>query len=700
MVLFYIPKKTLIGQVEAFGLKKFKPRERFSIDTETTGLDMWGPKMVTPTHLPAMMFMTTLCDEDGNRASMRWPVNPFTREVMYDKDLLGQLHALLGEEELAKIWFNHSFDAKHLRATGAKIKGPCYDGLIRQHVIRSDERNFKLKHLCEKYLQIGAEDEQDLQQSTIKGRAAGKKQGFRLAADVQADYWLADPKICRTYAELDAYRHMALFLAQEEFFTDNPNMNGVKEREEELKHALDEIETRGVRVDLKRIKEVVGFYEGFKDRVEATIVKGAGKDFNPASPKQMTKLFFGELGFKPLKYSRKKKSKMYVDCQHCKKNAELGCKICDFTGRNPKCDGEFLESIAVDWDDNDKPIIKNDFAYALLVRNACTNMLQAVNQYKFLCVEESPGVYVIHPNYRQAKVRTGRLSCEKPNLQSIASEDSGKRRTEIPYRPRECFIPRPGYVFYVPDYSQIEVWILALLANAKSLIRRLAAGGDAHQIVADIIWPNSYDKAIVKRAKLKAKKDLTPEESKHLKIASRLRKIIKCINFGIIYGEGNDKLAIDIGCTIDEVVEYRRQYEKEFPEVAKFMKDSIRMAKEHGYVTDPWGRIYYIDRGLEYRATNYRVQGAAAQVLKSGMIALRRKIRKSSTYKGKLFPLMQIHDELMIEVHKSIDNMDTMKMVCDCMAIDSKFLGCPIPFPIGMKIAEERWSDSREVKVA
>lgn len=693
---YVIRKPGFVGKLTVRGFDKLRPKKRLAIDTETTGLDPWGPKVWNKKFVPARPFVVSLCDDMGNRASVRFPVDPYTRKVIYDDKTIALLKKWIEDPKWEKVFHNYSFDGKMLRAMDIFVKGVITDTQILMHMIRSDMLTFGLKPLAKLFFDISDKDQEDLKASVVKARRLGKKLGYLLGAKPEEDYWLGDPMLCLLYAEEDAFRTISLRLLQEEEIQKIKAHQKTVIKDRKLMHVLDRIETRGVRVDLDRQPEIVKFYEKIVVDSMKVITKIAGKDFNPNSNPQMQRLFFDKLGHTPTEFSRKKKTHIYVDCVHCK---GFGCKICDETGRNPKCNADFLEKIACERD-GDKIIVKDEMAYNLLMHSAADHMLQSVRQYGDLAHEESPGVYVVHPNYRQAKVRTRRLSCSAPNLQSIASEDSGKRRTDVPYRPRECFIARPGFMFYVPDYSQIEVWVLALLAGDHKLIKALANGGDAHQIVADIIWPDAYDKKIVDRAKKKKKNQLTDEESKHLKICNRNRKIIKTINFGIIYGSGDPHLAEMIGCTETECASFRVKYEKAFPGVKKFMKECIAAAKRDGSVTSPYGITYYVDRGLEYRALNYLVQGSAAELLKSGMITLQETIDSTPKYKDKMFMEMQIHDELMIEVHKSIHSNATMKEVVRCMAIDSTFLGCPIQFPIGMKIADERWSEAYEVKVA
>lgn len=684
-----------IGPVGSWGFKKFNPKKMFAIDTETTGLDNWGKMGVDREFEPCRPFMFTLCDENGNMATIRWLIDPYTRGVITDKKTFKLLQKFLLNKKLAKIFHNWSFDIKMLRAAGFIVVGPFHDTQIRMHILKPDERSWGLKPLCDKYFDIDDGDQKDLISSVNSARISAKRLGYAIADSNKADYWLGKPKLCRKYGELDAYRTMILFLSQEEMFEEYPKRLDVYKRELKLMHAIDRMECRGVRLDVDRIEEIKEYYEKVIVKSKKKIVKAAGKEFNPNSYPQKTKLFFGKLGHTPLEYSSKGKgrAKTYTDCSHCKGE---GCKVCQDTGRNPKCDGKFLESISVVRDDEDNIKVKDKLAYAMLENSAASTMLGYLNSYIKFSVKDKNGDTILHPNYKQCGPITGRLAAERPNLQNVASDESGSKKTNIDYRLREAFIARKDHVLYIPDYSQIEVWIMALQSGDNKLIDQLAQGGDAHQLVADLIWPDAYSKKIAKRAGDKKAKDRSTKELKHLKEKGRIRKRIKTINFGIIYGQGADATAAGIGCSMEEVTEYLRQYHKKLPAVKKFMQDSIDEAREQGYVVNPYGRYYPISKSRIYVATNYKVQGTAAEVLKNAIIHVD-KLSQKKKYMDLMRLLLNIHDELMAEIHKSIHNKKTQQDIVDAMNTDAEFLGCPIPFPIGLKIAEHRWTEYMEV---
>lgn len=700
-LVFPTESPPFVGPVE-HDIGDFNPYKNgmiFAIDTETTGLDPWGAYPQTRSYWPCRPFMVTMCDGDGNTACIRWAVNPLNRRVSIAEKDEGwrYLKRILSDTDLVKLFHNFSFDDHMLSSVGLTPRGVCHDTYIRQHVIDPGRYAKGLKPLCKKYLEIDDDDEKDLQKSTVAGRRAAKKKGWMRAEHVKADYYLADHEICKRYGVLDAYRTMSLYLLQEQFYTDPANAAALEvyERERKLMHVLKRAEDRGVRVDVPRTREVQEYYRKIMGEARDFLNERVSPDFNPNSPKQMTKLFFGELGHTPLKYSQKGKTRVYTDCQHCR---GVGCEVCQETGRNPKCDGDFLEHIAMRTDKDGERHVEDELAHAILMNSAAKTMVGFADKYTELLEVDDDGAAILHPNYKQCGPITGRMACERPNLQNVASDDSGKKRVDIQYRPRECFIPREGHLLYVPDFSQIEIWILALAAKDQEFIDALAAGGDAHQIVADMVYEDAYDKEVAARAELLPPEKLTAKQKKHLKIKKRIRKQIKCLNFGIIYGQGDELTASSIGCTVGEAKSFKAQYHERFPAVSKFMSRCAKEGGRYGRITNLYGRTYPIERSFAYRATNYVIQGSAADLMKNAMINV--DALQQSKYRGKMYQLLQIHDELVIEVHKSIHSTQTMKDVCSAMSADYKTLGAPIPFPVGMKISYTRWNESQEVDLS
>jgi len=676
-----------VGQYYALGFDSLNFSDGIiALDTETTGLDVFGTYKVDRAVHPARAFMFTFCDPFGNTACMRFPVNPKTRAVLYRPEGLRILAGIIENKAIKKVFFNYSYDAKIIRKTGLRILGACDDALIRQHIINSAEYSFKLKDLCKHYLSIAADDEKALQVSTLKGRRLAKANGWAIAEEVQADYWLADDATCQEYARLDAYRHMALFLAQEEEFKNSKEKQALLKRELKLMKVLDRMETRGVAVDLERNKELTKYYTSIIEKEKQSISDTAGEQFNPNSPKQKTLYFFKVKKYKPLAYSYKKRSKVPNACQHCRGK---GCVVCQGTGNNPKCDGEFLKHAADNYADN--------LAGSLLRLAAAQRMMDFCNTYSEKACKEGSH-WILHPGYKQTGTVTGRLSCENPNLQNIASDDSAKKRTDIEYRPREIIIPRRGFTLWIPDYSQIEIWGFAILAKASKMLAALASGTDAHQAVADMVDPHAYDKVAVEEAKKLPKDKLTPYLSEQLHIATKMRKGVKNLQFCRIYGGGIDKVASMMGVTPGEAKKFADKYDAAFPDVARFMKQTVELAKQRGYVVSPYGRTYYVPKEFAYVSLNYLVQGTCSDLLKSGMLKIAERF-KTAPFSGNAFLLLQIHDELMMEVRDTIATDENKRLVAQDMVTDWKFLGSPVPFSVGFKESKTRWTETTETKL-
>jgi DNA polymerase I-like protein with 3'-5' exonuclease and polymerase domains len=685
-----------------------------AIDTETTGLDPWGTLGVDRKFAPCRPFFIAICDTEGNTASFRFPVNKKTREVIFPARPSGNLRALLDcieSPNITKVLANFKFDACMLKkAFGVTFRGRIVDVLLTQYLTDPTAYNIDLKSLCAKFLKISTEDEDALHAATLEGRREAKAKGWAFAEEVKADYHLAAPAILEKYGRLDAFRTMALHQAQQEALNNKenadtlfaPGIGELIEREHAVMMELMRMEETGVRIDTGTLADLSDLYRGIVEENAKTIAKEAKtKDFNVNSAPQKQVEFFGNRKLTPLAYSSKGRGRslVYSQCRWCKGR---GCRICQETGRSPKCDADFLDHVGVDRTGGGfKP--KDRLAFAMLHHSAADTMLGFCEQYgEKACEEKASGipypVKILHPNYNQTTVKTTRLSSSNPNLQNVASDDSGKKKTAIPYRVRELFTPRPGKAFLAPDYSQIEVWVLALLAGDKAFLNQLAKGGDAHQIVADMIWPGAYNRATVKKAKAKEKagKPLTEEEKAEKKKAARVRKIVKTINFGIMYGSGDDKTGEAIGVSTEEARKMKAEYFATFPAVQAFMERIQKEAKRLGYVDSPYGVRYRAERGAEYRLTNYIIQGTAAQILKSGMVKLGELFRKK--YQGRSEMLLQIHDELLIECDKALaESLEFRKEVEGCLATDWKRLGCPIPFPIGMKFTESAWGFAKDV---
>jgi DNA polymerase-1 len=251
----------------------------------------------------------------------------------------------------------------------------------------------------------------------------------------------------------------------------------------------------------------------------------------------------------------------------------------------------------------------------------------------------------VHTSYAQAVAVTGRLSSNNPNLQNIPIRtDRGK---EI----RKAFVPRDeNHVLISADYSQIELRIVAAISGDANMCEAFRSGKDIHTATAAKVF-NVEEKEVTKEMRYKA----------------------KSVNFGIIYGQGAFGLAENLGIPRAEAKEIIDNYKKQFPNIQKYMDDTINFAKENGYVETLMGRKRWLAdinsanftvRGFaERNAINSPIQGTAADMIKLAMIKIHSAF-KTHQFKSKM--LLQVHDELVFDAHKS--EVEQIKpLILQCM---------------------------------
>lgn len=314
----------------------------------------------------------------------------------------------------------------------------------------------------------------------------------------------------------------------------------------------------------------------------------AGCEFNVNSPKQLSEVLFNEDGLN-LPHGKKTKSGYST-------NAEV------------------LEGL------RDKhPIINEILEYrglSKLKSTYCEGLLKVI---------DNDGR--IHSTLNQTETRTGRISSAEPNLQNIPV------RTEQGRELRKFFVAKDGYALVDADYSQIELRVLAALAEDENMINAFLSGADIHAITASQVMGIPLEQ-------------VTPDD----------RRRAKAVNFGIVYGIGAFSLSNDIGTTVAQADRYIKGYLANYPDVARFMENAKQSAREKGYAQTSFGRRRYlpelreknpIRRGFGERvAMNMPIQGTAADIIKIAMIKVYKRLKEE-------FPdsrlIMQVHDELIIE---------------------------------------------------
>ena len=353
-----------------------------------------------------------------------------------------------------------------------------------------------------------------------------------------------------------------------------------------LAEVLASMEHVGMRVDAQGIHDFGVMLDGRIDALVGSIYDYAGASFNINSPKQLGVVLFETLGL-----PAKKKTK---------------------TGYSTNAD--VLEGLR-----DAHPIIGDILQYRTLTKlksTYCDGLLKAV------CADGR-----IHSTFRQTETRTGRLSSTEPNLQNIPV------RSELGREMRKFFVAESGNVLLDADYSQIELRVLAAIANDENMLAAFNDGTDIHTVTASQVFGMPVDM-------------VTP----------LMRSRAKAVNFGIVYGIGAYSLSQDIDVPVYEAKQYIQNYLRHYEGVDRYMKDVIEQAKTDGYVQTLYGRRRYlpeltaanaVTRAFGERvARNMPIQGTAADIIKIAMIGVYRRLRRENL-RSKL--IMQVHDELIIE---------------------------------------------------
>ena len=274
----------------------------------------------------------------------------------------------------------------------------------------------------------------------------------------------------------------------------------------------------------------------------------------------------------------------------------------------------------------------------------------------------------IHTELNQTVAATGRLSSSNPNLQNIPIRT--KRGREI----RKAFVPAEGYKMLAADYSQVELRVIASISGDENMIRAFKNGEDIHSRTAKEIF------------NLDSLDDVTPDH----------RRKAKEVNFGIPYGVSAYGLASRLGTSNSEGKEMIDQYFERFPGIQTYIDETVKIAKDDGYVTTLMGRRRYIPdinsrnwnvRGFAERtAINMPIQGTAADIIKLAMINIH-KFLEESELRSRM--VLQVHDELIFEIHEQ--ETDRLPQQLKEMMENAYTLEVPLDVEIGLA---ENWLDA------
>ncbi|WP_153127467.1 DNA polymerase I [Peribacillus tepidiphilus] len=361
-----------------------------------------------------------------------------------------------------------------------------------------------------------------------------------------------------------------------------------KELEMPLSFILAEMEFQGVKVDVEKLKDMGKMLTERLKELEEHIYSLAGETFNINSPKQLGVILFEKLGLPVLKKTK--------------------------TGYSTSAD--VLEKL-----EEEHEIVRQILHYRQIGK------LQSTYIEGLLKVID-PKTKKVHTRFNQALTQTGRLSSTDPNLQNIPI------RLEEGRKIRQAFVPsEEGWLIFAADYSQIELRVLAHIANDEGLIEAFKSDMDIHTKTAMDVF-----------------------HVKKEEVTANMRRQAKAVNFGIVYGISDYGLSQSLGITRKEAGMFIERYLESFPGVKEYMSDIIQDAKQKGYVTTLLNRRRYLpeitSRNFNLRsfaertAMNTPIQGSAADIIKQAMINMSERLKKENLQTRLL---LQVHDELIFE---------------------------------------------------
>ena len=491
--------------------------------------------------------------------------------------VIKKLKPLLEDKSVKKIGQNIKFDFIVLCNHGIKMK-PLEDTMLMSYVLDAGKNRHNMDTLSEIHLNhktISFKDLVGSGKNEINFSEVKLNEAMEYAAE-DADITYRLYKIFKKSLKLEKLTNIY------EIF------------EKPLIEILAFMEIKGIKVDSKSLENLSKKFEKKIKDLEKEIFEISKKKFNIGSPKQLGEIIYNELKIAVLK--KTKKGSFATSASVLEDLAFKGHKF-------PK--------LILDWRQVSK--LKNTYSDSLR---------EHIN----------PNTKRVHTSFLLAATTTGRLASSNPNLQNIPirSED-GK---EI----RKAFISEKGFSLISADYNQIEMRILADLADVKELKKAFKNNEDIHSLTASQIF-NVDIKKVNKDQRRKA----------------------KAINFGIIYGISQYGLAKQINVSNYEAEEFLNSYFARFPEIKVYMNNTIKFCRKSGYVNNIFGRRshfnaindknYNVRNFQERAAINAPIQGSASEIMRLAMIRLDKKISEQKNLKSRM--LLQIHDELIFEVDKN-----------------------------------------------
>jgi DNA polymerase-1 len=527
-----------------------------------------------------------------------------------DKNIaLKKLKTLLEDPSIKKIGQNIKFDFIVLFKHGINISS-IEDTMLMSYVLDAGKNRHNMDTLSEIHLNHKTIAFKDLV-------GTGKK---------EINFSEVDIEKAKDYAAEDADITFRLYKKFYKSLKDEKMFNIYEVFEKPMIKILAYMEIEGIKIDNKFLKVLSSKFEKKIEKIQKEVFKISKKEFNIASPKQL-----GEILYNDLKIANLKKTKKGSFATSASVLEDLAFKGYEFP------------QLVLDWRQVSK--LKNTYSDSLP---------EHIN----------PLTKRVHTSFLLAATTTGRLASSEPNLQNIPI------KTEDGKDIRKAFIAEKDHILISADYNQIEMRILADLADVKELKKAFKNNEDIHSLTASQIFNVDIKK-----------------------VNQDQRRKAKAINFGIIYGISQYGLAKQINVSNYEAEEFLNSYFAKFPEIKVYMDQTIKFCRKNGYVNNIFGRRshftsindknYNVRNFQERAAINAPIQGSASEIMRLAMIRLDKRLNEKKNQKIKM--LLQIHDELIFEAPK-IEVKRISKIITEEMSgvVDSDQHSFSIPLTVDL----------------
>ncbi len=517
----------------------------------------------------------SLCYDEGVACYI--PLQHESQKVLKKKTVLDKLKNLLEDKSIKKIGQNIKFD--YIIFLKNKIKlNSIEDTMLMSYVLDAGKHRHNMDSLSEIHL-----NHKPISFKEVAGTGKSQITFDKVAIKLATEYAAEDADVTfRLYSLFKERLNQKKLLKIYELF------------EKPLLNLLAQMEIKGIKIDSNFLNELSKKFNEKIKKLEKDIFKESKKEFNIGSPKQL-----GEVLYNELKIAALKKTKKGGFATSATVLEDLAFK------------GHLLPKLVLDW----RQLTK--------LKNTYTDTLpEHVNSE----------TYRVHTSFLLAATTTGRLASSEPNLQNIPI------KTEDGKEIRKAFVAEKNYTLISADYNQIEMRILADIANVKELKKAFKNNEDIHSLTASQVFNIPLSK-----------------------IDAETRRKAKAINFGIIYGISQYGLAKQISVSNQEASEFLKSYFNKFPEIKDYMNKTINFCRKSGYVNNIFGRRCHItginDKNYNVRnfqeraAINAPIQGSAADIMRLAMIRIQQALDNNSSFKTKM--LLQIHDELVFETPKN-----------------------------------------------